>query len=203
MEPERLRSGGYAEMMRMIRDEEPPRPSLKISSLGEKATVVAKHRGTDPRALSQSLRGELDWIVMKALDKERERRFETCNDFAADVQRYLNDETVLACPPSSAYRLRKLFRRNRAAFVTTAVVAVALLMGTALASWQAVVATRQRDRAMHAEAIARAETEAKEKARAAAAKQKVEAEQAKAQAEQRLVQMNKLKRHFWVRSSRI
>ena len=97
----------------MIREEEPPRPSTRISTLGEAATTVSEHRKTDPVELSNSLRGELDWIVMKALEKDRTRRYETANDFARDIQRYLNDEPVEACPPSTAYRLRKLVRRNR------------------------------------------------------------------------------------------
>ena len=88
------------------------------------------------------MRGELDWIVMKALEKDRNRRYETASAFAADVQRYLTDEPVEACPPSAGYRLRKFARRNKAALVTTAVVVLTLLAGTVISSWQAVRATK-------------------------------------------------------------
>src|SRR5207253_2873190 len=103
LDAKRLREGSYAEMLRLIREEEPPRPSLKISTLGEEATVIAQHRHTDPQQLRRALRGELDWIVMKCLEKDRSRRYETANGLARDVQRYLTDEPVQACPPSARY----------------------------------------------------------------------------------------------------
>jgi tetratricopeptide (TPR) repeat protein len=123
----RFRSAGYDELRRMIREEEPPRPSTRLSTLGRAATTASANRGSDPRKLSRLLRGELDWIVMKALEKDRNRRYESASAFAADVQRYLADEPVQACPPSVGYRLRKIVRRNRAALATLSVVAAALL----------------------------------------------------------------------------
>src|SRR5262249_17622451 len=101
---ERFSQVGYDELRRVIREEEPPRPSTRISTLGQAATAVWAQRQSDPKRLSQLFRGELDWIVMKALEKDRGRRYETANAFAADVQHYLNDEPVLACPPSAWYR---------------------------------------------------------------------------------------------------
>src|SRR5205814_6651801 len=138
LDAKRLREGGYDAMLRMIRDEEPPRPSLKISTLGEKATTIAQHRHTDPRQLRRSLRGELDWIVMKCLEKDRARRYETAIGLARDVERYLQDEPVEACPPSAIYRLRKLLRKHRAGALTAAALATLLVLGAAVSTWQAI-----------------------------------------------------------------
>jgi tetratricopeptide (TPR) repeat protein/serine/threonine protein kinase len=110
---ERFRRAEYDEVRRIIREEEPPKPSSRLSTLGQAATTVSVNRGTDPRRLNRLCRGELDWIVMKALEKDRNRRYETANGFATDVQRYLADEPVLAGPPSASYRLRKFVQRNR------------------------------------------------------------------------------------------
>jgi tetratricopeptide (TPR) repeat protein len=110
---ERLKEIGYDELRRIIREEEPPRPSTRISTLGEASITVSAQRKSDPRRLSQLFRGELDWIVMKALEKDRNRRYESASAFAADVQRYLHDEPVQACPPSAWYRFRKFARRNK------------------------------------------------------------------------------------------
>ena len=115
-------------MQRIIREEEPPKPSTRLTTLGEESTVVSQNRGTDPKKLGQLVRGDLDWIVMKALDKERNRRYETANGFAADIERFLADEPVNACPPSAAYRFRKFARRNKAPMVVAAVAAVALVV---------------------------------------------------------------------------
>jgi WD40 repeat protein/serine/threonine protein kinase len=131
LESKRLRQAGYAEMQRMIREEEPPRPSTRLTSLGGEATVLAGNRGTDVKRLAQLLRGDLDWIVMKALEKDRNRRYETPGAFAADVERFLHNEAILARPPSALYRLRKFAHRNRAAVLTAALVALLLLLGIA------------------------------------------------------------------------
>src|SRR5262249_58958886 len=112
-DPERLQTVGFDEIRRIIREEEPARPSARVSTLADAAVTVSVNRQSDPRRLSRLLRGELDWIVMKALEKDRNRRYETANAFARDVQRYLNDEPVLACPPSAGYRLRKFVGRNK------------------------------------------------------------------------------------------
>ena len=132
----RLKELGYDELRRVIREEEPPRPSTRMSTLGQAATLLSMQRKSDPKRLSQLFRGELDWIVMKALEKDRNHRYETASAFAADVQRYLHDEPVLACPPSSLYRFRKLLRQHRAAvaLVLLSVVAVLGLAGAGVAS---------------------------------------------------------------------
>ena len=115
IDKERLRSAAFDEMLRMIREEEPPRPSVRLTTAGTLA-AVADSRQVEPKKLSKLVRGELDWIVMKALEKDRTRRYETAASFADDVERHLNDQSVEACPPTMAYRLRKLARRNKAAF---------------------------------------------------------------------------------------
>jgi dienelactone hydrolase len=121
-------------MRRLIREEEAPRPSLRLSTLGERLTVVARDRHCDPRQLQRLLRGELDWIVLKSLEKDRTRRYESASNFAADVLRYLNDQPVHACPPSLAYRLRKFARRNRSAVLATGALAL-LAVVVAAAAW--------------------------------------------------------------------
>lgn len=127
-EAQRLRASGFEGILRIIREEEPPRLSTKISSLGPQATAVAEKRGTDASRLRQSLEGELNWIVMKALDKDRNRRYETANGFALDVERFLKDDPVHACPPSTIYKLRKFARRNKGAVaVSLSLIAVMCL----------------------------------------------------------------------------
>jgi len=132
---ERLSKAGYDEMRRIIREEEPARPSTRLSTLGQAAATVSERRHSDPKRLSLLLRGELDWIVMKALDKDRNRRYETAGVFAADVQRYLHDEPVAACPPSAWYRFRKFARRRKVALRTVAAAAVVLLLAVVGVSW--------------------------------------------------------------------
>ncbi len=126
-ETKRLHAAAYDEIRRIIREEEPPRPSTKVSTLGQAASTVAAHRKTEPQKLSAFLRGDLDWIVMKALEKDRTRRYDTAKDFAADVLRHLNHEPVEASPPSASYRLTKFVRRNKAALAVAAVVGLMLL----------------------------------------------------------------------------
>jgi eukaryotic-like serine/threonine-protein kinase len=150
-----LEKAGMMEMLRVIREQEPSKPSTKLST-AEGLPTLAANRGTEPAKLARLVRGELDWIVMKALEKDRSRRYETANGFADDVRRYLADEPVQACPPSARYRLRKFVRKNRKALVTAG--AFLVLLGAA-----AVVSTWQAFRAM---AAAAAEKEAKETAQA-------------------------------------
>jgi tetratricopeptide (TPR) repeat protein len=139
---ERLRQVDYDEMRRIIREEEPPRPSTRISTLGKAAATVSIQRKSDPKRLSQLIRGDLDWIVMKALEKDRNRRYETASALAADVQRYLNDEPVEAYPPSLRYRLGKVLRKHRAGVLTAAALTGLLLAGGTVSTWQAVLATQ-------------------------------------------------------------
>ena len=139
---DQFKDAGLDEVRRLIREQEPPRPSTRISTMGKAATTVSEHRKTDPVELSNSLRHELDWIVMKALEKDRTRRYQTANDFARDIQRYLDDEPVEACPPSTAYRLKKFTRRNKTAVLATAAVGLALILGAGVAAGQAYRATK-------------------------------------------------------------
>jgi tetratricopeptide (TPR) repeat protein len=136
LESKRLREAGYAEMQRMIREEEPPRPSARLTSLGETATIFAGNRGSDVRQLSRLLADDLDWLVMKALEKDRNRRYGSPSDFAADIERYLRHDAIEARPPSRTYQLKKLYRRHRTAINTTVLVC-AFIVGCALyAFWQ-------------------------------------------------------------------
>jgi serine/threonine protein kinase len=136
----RLKQAAMMEVLRLIREEEPPRPSTRLSTTEELPSVAA-NRGLEPKKLSGLVRGDLDWIAMKALDKDRGRRYETANGLALDVQRFLADEPVFARPPSSAYRFRKMVRRNKRAVTAAAVILVLVLVGAAVSTWQAIRAT--------------------------------------------------------------
>jgi serine/threonine protein kinase/tetratricopeptide (TPR) repeat protein len=149
---ETLKKAAFDEMRRIIREHEPPKPSARLSTLGESLSTVSARRKAEPRQLNREMRGELDWIVMKALEKDRRRRYETSNDFAADVMRYLTDQPVEACPPSARYRFSKYARRNRAVLTTVVLVGVALVAGTG-------VSVRQAARAKAAEADAQRRAE--------------------------------------------
>ena len=137
----RMKEAAYAEILRMIKEEEPPKPSTRLSDSGESLASISAQRHMEPAKLTKLVKGELDWIVMKTLEKDRNRRYETAKDFAADVQRYLGDEPVLACPPSAGYRLRKFARRNKRTLVTAALLGVMLLAAVGAVGW----AVRDRD----------------------------------------------------------
>jgi serine/threonine protein kinase len=137
-ERDTLRKSGLDELRRLIREVEPPPPSSRLSTLNAAGlSTTAIQRSTEPRKLRPLLRGELDWIVMKALEKDRNRRYESASAFAADVERYLKNEAVQACPPSTAYRFRKFLRRNKGPVVAATLVLVALIGGVIGTSWQA------------------------------------------------------------------
>src|SRR4051794_31245221 len=141
-----LEKAGMLEMLRLIREQEPSKPSTKLST-AEGLPTLAANRGMEPAKLTKLMRGELDWIVMKALEKDRNRRYETSNGFAMDVQRYLSDEPVQACPPSAGYRFRKFARRNKAAFFAASVLAVAVVLAVVGLATGAVLAIEDRDAA--------------------------------------------------------
>jgi eukaryotic-like serine/threonine-protein kinase len=191
LDANRLRASAYAEILRIIREEEPQRPSLKISTLGKQANIIAEHRHTDATQLRHELTGELDWIVMKCLEKDRSRRYETATGLARDIDRYLHDEPVEACPPSLAYRLKKFARRNKKPVLAASFVLLALCGGMIATAWQAVRATK-------AEARAIAESQEKERARQEAVTNAnkaiaaaVEERKAKDLAQRRLTQIEK------------
>ncbi|HVK12059.1 MAG TPA: serine/threonine-protein kinase [Gemmataceae bacterium] len=141
---ERFQTAAYDEIRRIIREEEPARPSARISTLGLAADTVSVNRRSDPKQLSRLVRGELDWIVMKALEKDRARRYDTAAGLASDVRRYLADEPVLACPPSAGYRLRKFIRRHR--HVLAGTLAVVLLLVTAVTALTVDLVSVKRER---------------------------------------------------------
>ncbi|GMV24216.1 MAG: hypothetical protein AMXMBFR58_02470 [Phycisphaerae bacterium] len=144
---EELRSAAYAEIQRIIREVEPPRPSTRLSMNTDTLASVAARRLVEPRRLGTIVRGELDWIVMKALEKDRQRRYETANGLAMDVRRYLAGEAVLAAPPSRAYRLRKFVRRHRAGVVLASALTTTVVLGLIGTSVGLAWAVRERDRA--------------------------------------------------------
>jgi serine/threonine protein kinase/tetratricopeptide (TPR) repeat protein len=139
----RLKKAALTEMIRIIKEEEPSKPSTRLST-DASAPSLAALRHTEPRKLMSLLRGELDWVVMKCLEKQRDRRYETANGLARDIQRYLANDPVEARSPSTGYKLKKFVQRNRPAVLAVVAVAMALLAGTTLASWQAVVANQAR-----------------------------------------------------------
>jgi len=165
---ERLRSAAFDEIRRIIREDEPPKPSTRLSDLSGRhardvgqngirggsttsLASVAALRKTEPRRLSQLVRGDLDWIVMKALEKDRNRRYETASSFALDIQRYLADEPVAACPPSVGYRFRKFARRNRGSVLAAALVLATLLVGIAGTTIGLLQARAERNKALGAQ----------------------------------------------------
>jgi eukaryotic-like serine/threonine-protein kinase len=141
-EQSRLKEMPFDEIRRIIREEEPVKPSTRLSTLDNVGSTIAEHRQADPRRLSQLVRGDLDWIVMKALEKDRTRRYDSASAFASDILRHLAHEPVEARPPSAVYRAGKFVRRNRVAISTAALVLTALLVGAVASAVQAVRATR-------------------------------------------------------------
>jgi serine/threonine protein kinase/Flp pilus assembly protein TadD len=170
LERKRLKEAAVLELLRLVREEEAPRPSTRLST-AEGLPSIAANRGTEPRKLSALMRGELDWIVMKALEKDRDRRYETANGLAHDIERHLHDEPVLACPPSAGYRFRKYARRNKPALFMAAMVSTALVLGVVglvIANYQIAqqrnLATEQRDLAQREHDQAEANLEKARKA---------------------------------------
>src|SRR5262245_58490703 len=147
------------EMLRLIREVEPPKPSTRLSQSRDALSYRAAYRKTDSHRLLKMVRGELDWIAMRALEKDRSRRYPTASALAADVQRYLHDEQVEACPPSLGYRLSKFARKQKVAFTIGAAVAATLLLGLAATLWQAVRATQAERDARDAEKVAMEKSE--------------------------------------------
>ena len=177
-----LLAAGLEEMRRTIREAEPSRPSTALSTMHEgELSTTAKHRRTDPPKLIHRIRGDLDWIVMKCLEKDRARRYETANGLAMDVQRHLQSEPVVARPPSQLYRFVKLVRRNKAVFSSAVAITLALVGGLAVSTWSLVKEKAARERAVAAERaseVAR-QSEATLRVRAEADEQRARDEAAK------------------------
>jgi len=170
LEAAEMMQGGLDALRRIIREKEPLRPSTRLNTLpGEDRTTAGKRRQTDVGKLVHELQGDLDWIVMKCLEKDRTRRYDTANGLASDIQRHLNDEVVLARPPSTAYKVQKAFRRNKLIFAAATVVSLALLIGGGISAVLAVRATR-------AERAKQASLSSEQRARQAATVAKGEAE---------------------------
>jgi serine/threonine protein kinase/Flp pilus assembly protein TadD len=144
LDKDRLKRSAFDEIRRIIREEEPPRPSTRLSTLGEQLRTISARRKCEPAQLGRIVRGELDWIVMKALEKERSRRYETASGFMRDIEHYLNNETVEACPPSLGYRLRKFTRRNKLRLMVAALLLFLLMALGAVAGWAALQQASQR-----------------------------------------------------------
>ncbi len=157
LERERLRKAVYMEVLRRIREEEAPKPSTRLSGSGDKLAGISAVRGVEPARLTRQVRGELDWIVMKSLEKDRTRRYETANGFAQDIRRYLDGDPVEAGPPSRTYKLRKFARKHRYGLATVGAFAVLLVAATAISAGLALWANRERVRAVTAERSATAQ----------------------------------------------
>ena len=170
----KLLQNGVEAMRKTLREQEPQRPSTMVTTLqGTELTMTAEHRQAEPPKLISQLRGDLDWIVMKALEKDRKRRYETANGLAMDIQRYLGNEPVVARPPSRLYRFQKLVHRNKIVFIATGAVAIALFIGLGTSTWlffrerdarrSAVAAEEKAERAQANETALRRQAEAREK----------------------------------------
>ncbi|MBI3415480.1 MAG: protein kinase [Verrucomicrobia bacterium] len=183
-----LLMSGLDEMRRTIREQEPVRPSTRLDSLlGDERTTTAKRRSADPAKLAALLRGDVDWIVMKCLEKDRTRRYETANGLAADLKRYLNNEPVTARPPSVAYRFQKAFRRNKLAFAAAVAIFAALAVGLSFSTW-----SFYRERHARAEAERARASAVEEKHKATAAEANAVEQQHVAQKEQRKAEQSEL-----------
>jgi WD40 repeat protein/tRNA A-37 threonylcarbamoyl transferase component Bud32 len=182
IDAKQLRQAGLAEMFRIIKEEEPSRPSTRLST-EESAASLAALRHTEPKKLISLLRGELDWVVMRCLEKQRDRRYETANGLARDIQRYLADEPVEARPPSAGYRMQKFVRRNKGRVIAAGLVFLALVGGIIGTSWGLLAAQQ----ALHAEAeqrkIAERVADEREQARSAAENEKDQKEQERKRAD--------------------
>jgi serine/threonine protein kinase/WD40 repeat protein len=139
----RLATSSHEEVRRIIREEDPPTPSTRLSQTGHSLKLISAQRKSDPVRLSKLVRVDLDWIVMKSLEKERARRYETADGLAQDVQRFLADEPVEACPPSAGYRLRRFVRKNRTLLVTGSAFVALLMLGAIVSTWQAIRLSRE------------------------------------------------------------
>ena len=145
---QQLNKAAITEVLRMIREDEPPKPSTRLTDSRDSLPSISALRHLDSAKLTNLIRGDLDWIVMKSLEKDRSRRYDTANGLARDIERYLHDEPVEASPPSVVYRLRKLLRKHRGAVTAVAAVASVLFLGTVVSTWQAVRATSAEQQAI-------------------------------------------------------
>ena len=181
---EDLLKAGLDAMRQTIREQEPPKPSTRLSTMAAEAlTTTARHRHTDAPKLIHVIRGDLDWIVMNCLEKDRTRRYETANGLAADVQRHLSTEPIVARPPSALYRFQKLVRRNKLVFAAASAVIAALVLGLGLSTWLFIQEKAAHQRAVVAEREQSRLREEAQQAQASEARLRTQAEQGRARAE--------------------
>ncbi len=171
-----LKQAAITELLRLIREVEPPKPSTRLTESSDSLASLSAQRKLDPSRLTKEVSGELDWIVMKALEKDRTRRYETANSLARDVERYLRDEQVEACPPTVGYRLRKLARKHRKSLITAVSFALFFVMAFAAVTWQAYRAAKAEQRAVGEAQLARQASEAENEQRQLAEQQRRQAE---------------------------
>jgi len=178
-----LLAAGLDEIRRTILEKEPARPSTRLSQMGkEELTTTTQRRGEEAPKLIHLLRGDLDWIVMKCLEKDRTRRYDTANGLATDIRRHLDNEPVAARPPSTAYRLQKAWRRNKLAFTAVAAVVAALVVGIGVSSWQAIEARRARNAEREQRLAAQTERDKAQAAQEGEKQQRQRAERREAEA---------------------
>lgn len=145
LDRERIESVEFDELRRIIREEEPPRPSTRLTTMGQRISTISAQRHVDPGKLKGLVRGDLDWIVMKAIEKDRNRRYPTANALAEDVERFVRGEPIEARPPSSWYRFSKFAKRHKLAIISASLVATALIVGAGVSLWMATVAIGERN----------------------------------------------------------
>ncbi len=223
LERAQFKEAAFGEILRLIKEVEPPKPSTRVSTNAQRASIAAQ-RSLESEQLGRSIRGDLDWIVMKALDKERDRRYESANGLARDLERFLNQEAVEACPPSTVYRLRKQFQKHRAAISTAAAFLLLLCAGAVVSTWQAYRAIKAERIAITAEATARQERDkalenesqamaartaesdarmAEERARLAESQQRAEAESQRVEAVKQRDEAQRLQQEAVARSTQL
>jgi serine/threonine protein kinase/Tfp pilus assembly protein PilF len=146
-DPQALRSAGFGEIQRIIREDEPPRASTRLSGLGDTQTSIAEQRRTDVASLYKQLKSDLDWITMKGMEKDRTQRYASASELAADIERHLRHEPIMASPPSTLYKLKKYMKRHKVGVAAAMLVTAAILLGSTLATIGMIQASRERDRA--------------------------------------------------------
>lgn len=179
LDVQRLRGAAFAALLVQIVEEEPPRPSTRISTSGPALATISQQRNTEPARLARLVRGDLDWIVMKSLEKDRNRRYETASSLARDLDRYLRDEPVEACPPSVSYRAAKLWRRNRGPVLAVGLVVLALVGGIIGTTWGLLRAEQARDAEGRQRLVAQAREQDAEAEKARAVEAAAEEKRAK------------------------
>src|SRR5439155_15403823 len=187
-----LQQGALDALLRRVREEEPPRPSTRLSESKETLPTLSAQRKLEPAQLLKLLRGDLDWIVMKALEKDRNRRYETASAFATDIERHLSREPVVARAPSTGYRIQKFVRRNKGPVAAVAAVGLVLLLGALVSAWEwrKAVEARQGEARQRTQAERRAAAEAKAKAEAQIDQKRAEDALTEVQVEKQHTQRN-------------